>query len=977
MPKKAKKSKKEKKLSSSSSYDIDEYSTGGSHRSRSSHRDRHGDDERHHRSPERQRRRSPEHRRSPERRRQSPSPDSQRERQRQRSPEQQQRRSTERRHTSADSSIGTPTDAIEIDDGDGERDNEVVLYDPSQPTQHVDNDGNPVIPYTGVAPPPVKLVDRTFSQLLSTQYGKDGDGDDDDDDDDGVPARQETKSSPPFQVAVVTESVPVIGNLNELLSVLQQNQAKQLAAIHADLMHRLPPVNVSTATTTTTTTMSSSSPMMMSTANTSTTAVSFATSTRMTTAVSRPSTHRSTTDFGSKASTSVTRQRSSDCQVEKDDPHKPRSKKPTAPSSSTDSYPRERSRPTDGQRSSNEQQPASSGQRAASGQRPASGQRTTVDDDDDRPTSDHRPSSDQHHGSSVQRPASKTSDPTDARHKDYNNPSVRDKPPPSYTSLEDRSATPPVSEARQPPDKLFVADPRFDNRADVDEKKIIRFFYDNTYTVDDVMDFYQCKEENIPFLSDLQEGIRPKIVRVDEAILDLTDCTEQLWLPTLQRFKAFVQGGFMCESDGSEASSPATHEKSTRRRSPSPGSDAESVDSQFEDDLTEAPEKSDATMLKDAIRVMQHWDDNLRVVGAADAEAKRTKPKDGHPHKKSRDSESPEPPPEPGAKACLPPHPRVRGWYDFTTEVIDRDNKNTKPGSAIHLEVSKKAGKLFSTGARAKHLSHERLFPLRFDKISSIGDQAKVLKIRTQPLSLSAPVTRVTEALVRAGVSTQSYGLQFITAILGRLDNVVDRVNSIKSYTRDKHAHPRSILKRVEDATSGLIKTVRDIKKVLDASYMAADANLAAWISLDYNITLAQRDRLISRLMGHMKFAAVNLRRSDLQSAELFPNIEEVLLSSEKELSNKSQMAVWDFVAAQSKKDKTRQHSAPKQKSFVPRNKGSTRGGRKRNAFRDNYSNNNSSNNYNNNKSSGRGGRGRGRGSNYQPPPSADKSKSK
>ena len=810
----------------------------------------------------------------------------------------------------------------------------MVLYDPSQPTQHVDDDGNPVIPYSCRLPPPVQLVDRTFSQLLATQY--DDKADDGDDDDVSVSQEKEATSTPPFQIAVVTEAVPVIGNLNELLTVLQQKLEEQLANLRADLMGRLPPANVSTATTTTTTTMSSSSPAL-STTTASTTAVTFATSTRMTsTTTSEPSTKRSTTDprlaTGSKTGTSEKRHRSSDRHSEKDRPHKPRSKKPTAPSPPTDSHPRDRSQCTD------DQQPSTSGQRPAVDANP--------------PVIDK----------------------------------IQERQPPSYASLETNSATAtataatPVAKSR---DKPFVADPRFDNQPVVDEKQIIKFFYDNTYTVDDIMEFYQCKEENIPFLSDLQEGLRPPFVRVEEAVLDFTDCTEQLWLPTLQRFEAFIQGGFLYDSDGSEAAATSSiHEKSTRRRSPSPGSDAESVDSQFEDDLTEAPELSDAAMLKDAIRILQHWDDNLRVVGAADAESKRTKPKDGHPHKKSRDSESPEPLPEPGAKVCLPPHPRVRSWYDFTSEVIDRDNKNTKPGSAIHLEASKKAGKLFSTGARAKHLSQERLFPLRFDKISSIGDQAKVLKIRTQPLSLSAPVTRVTEATIRAGISTQSYGLQFISALTSRLDNVVDRVNSIKSFTRDKHAHPRSIIKSVENTTSGLTRTLRDIKKVIDASYMAADANLAAWISLDFNITLAQRDRLISRLMGHMKFAAVNLRRSDLQSADLFPNIEEVLLSSEKELSNKSQMAVWDFVAAQSKKDKTRQHSAPKQKSFVPRNKGASRGGRKRFAFRDNSSNNNSSNynssNYNNNNRKSFGGRGgRGRGSTYQPPPSADKSKSK
>jgi hypothetical protein len=936
----------------------------------------------------------------------------------------------DRRRQSPDSVISTPPHALVLYGGDessandGDGDN---MYDPSQPSK----DDRRTIPPSQLTPKttaitinPTPLVDRPISRLLTTQA-------DNYPNLPGPSANQSRETPQNNQLAVVTEQIPVISNLDQMLQVLQQQQSKQLDAIHQNLQQmfvqsgpRFTATTTSTSTTTTTSTPGFSS-------SAAATTVSFASSTRSTPTIT-PSAHvqfrEPTVDHDRHHGGSDDHHRRPE--AAEDLPRKKAKK--TKKSKKQKSSDEDDRRPTsvDSRRHTSDRSPDFS----SGSHRSRSHDRETTSRSERRPQTADRDRRASVSTSSTDRRSPQTADrdrrpPVSTSSPDRRPPQTEDRRPPQTpadrrpTSSGQRTTAatdtmrPPTTSAgstaydrpqqggsrrsedtdRRPisqdqdsqpygpqppphdgsgPDSLFIADPRFDHREadEIDESTIIRFIRNNTYTVDDIMDYYQCKEERIPYLSNLKTDIRPKMVRVEEAVLDFSNCSDQLWPSVLKRFKAFVQGGFLCDDDESDSQSHSPHRKSVYSRSPSPMSDA---DSQLQEDLSESPATSDSKMLKDSIGILQRWDDNLRTVGATDADSKRTKPRVDKPHTHSRLSESPEHPPEPGAKACLPAHTRVKNWYEFTHEFINRDNKANKPGSAVHLEISKKAAKLFSTGSRSKHITQERVTPERFDKISNLSDETKVQKVRSQPLSLSAPVTRVTEAIIRSGISTQSYEMQLVTALQVKMDNVMDRINSVKSFARDKHTRHKESLKHVEEATTSLARTLRDIRKVLDTTYMAADANLAAWVSLDYNLTLAQRDRLTAKLLGHMKFAAVGLRKSSLQSPDIFPDIEEVFRSSDKELSNKSQMAVWDFVAAQTKKDKYKDKKSykpsSKPKSFVPRggrgrgNAGG--GGRGRGSFR----------NDNTNFGNSGGGRGRGRGRPQTPsrPFNNDKSKSK
>jgi hypothetical protein len=83
------------------------------------------------------------------------------------------------------------------------------------------------------------------------------------------------------------------------------------------------------------------------------------------------------------------------------------------------------------------------------------------------------------------------------------------------------------------------------------------------------------------------------------------------------------------------------------------------------------------------------------------------------------ESELPEPP---ASEACLPPHPRVSKWYHLAQAKMAKHVKYAKPGMAVHLDVTKRASKLFCVGKKAKHLNFERNLPTRFDKVSYFKD---------------------------------------------------------------------------------------------------------------------------------------------------------------------------------------------------------------------------------------------------------------
>ncbi len=512
---------------------------------------------------------------------------------------------------------------------------------------------------------------------------------------------------------------------------------------------------------------------------------------------------------------------------------------------------------------------------------------------------------------------------------------------------------------------------------EVDETHILEFINHNVRPIDEACTHFstplvKCKEDDIPRLDKVSIHTRPYAVRWEDAVIDLSDCPDHLWIPVLKRFQDYVENRTtQIDSDSEESDRESDDSDRPAQDYPtgasrynetdlSSVSDTESVDSQLQDEITVSPKENDATALKSAITIMKGWDNTLRIVESPDTARKRDSPDDLD----SDDDES-EPEPAHGAKACLPPHPRVGKWYHFTDNKL-RNNKTAKPGSAIHLDISKRATKLFSTGARAKHLYMERTFPLRFEKISSFKDDTKVQKVRTQALSLSAPMVRVTEALVRTGISTASYEIHFLTAIQKEFDEIVALINVIKSNTRDKHAHPTVVFKKIKEATDSLSKIFRDMKRVLETSQLAADINLSSWISMDFNMTLAQRDRLTSKLVDYMRFASNNLRRSSVESVDLFPDIEEVILSADKELLSKSNQELHEFIMAQNKKGKPFR-SQTKARNFPRKQKKRGKG----RAFRDNsndnskkWESNNSGNSGNFNNSSGYKGKGRGKGGN-------------
>ena len=180
---------------------------------------------------------------------------------------------------------------------------------------------------------------------------------------------------------------------------------------------------------------------------------------------------------------------------------------------------------------------------------------------------------------------------------------------------------------------------------------------------------------------------------------------------------------------------------------------------------------------------------------------------------------------------------------------------------------------------------------------------------------------------------------------------------------------------------SDLIETSRDIKKVFEAAYLAADIGIAAWTSLDFNLTLSQRDRFIAKLLPHMKFAAPGLR----ESSELFPNAADVVSASDGEFQRYSHHNLMNYLFEKKKGSKKDQSFSFGGKSGG-RGRGRGKGAKNKGSFRDSSSNSkeaysgNYSRSYSNNNSdtSYRGrGRGKDRYASNSKSSGFDKSKSK
>jgi hypothetical protein len=532
----------------------------------------------------------------------------------------------------------------------------------------------------------------------------------------------------------------------------------------------------------------------------------------------------------------------------------------------------------------------------------------------------------------------------------------------------------------------------------VDEHKVIDYFYKYTYPVKEVADHYRISEDQILFPEQVNQEIRPWAVKVNDQALDLTSCDNNLWRAAINRFRAYIQGGFRShdetvpkpkhrpqpdiDSDHDRDFPSYTDSETENEDQDRDDSDKESIDTQMKELLSEAPTKSDSKLLKDARVILRSWDEDFRLVSSLSSPMK---PTEGN--SDASESELPEPP---ASEACLPPHPRVSKWYHFAQAKMAKNVKYAKPGMAVHLDVTKRASKLFCVGKKAKHLHSERNLPTRFDKVSYIKDDTKMKKLRALTLPVSAPMTRVMEALVRTGTSTASHEISFISALQTKMHEVWNAIDNIKSKARDKKEHyPPVLLKEISNMASDLIESSQDIKKVFEAAYLAADIGIAAWTSLDFNLTLSQRDRFIAKLLPHMKFAAPGLRQAPVESSELFPNAVDVVSSSDGEFQRYSHQNLMNYLFEKKKGPKRKDQSYSFGGKSGGRGKGRGKGARNKSSFRDSSSNSkeaysgnyNSSYNNSNNNNSGTSYRGRGRGKDRyasgSKPSGFDKSKSK
>jgi hypothetical protein len=141
--------------------------------------------------------------------------------------------------------------------------------------------------------------------------------------------------------------------------------------------------------------------------------------------------------------------------------------------------------------------------------------------------------------------------------------------------------------------------------------------------VKEVADHYRISEDQILLPEQVNQEIRPWAVKVNDKALDLTSRDNNLWRAALNRFRAYVQGGFMSHDETAPKPKPRTQpdiDSDHDRDFPSytdsetededqdqDDSDKESIDTQMKEHLSEAPTRSDSKLLKDARVILRSW----------------------------------------------------------------------------------------------------------------------------------------------------------------------------------------------------------------------------------------------------------------------------------------------------------------------------------------------------------------------------------
>lgn len=552
--------------------------------------------------------------------------------------------------------------------------------------------------------------------------------------------------------------------------------------------------------------------------------------------------------------------------------------------------------------------------------------------------------------------------------------------------------------------RSLLVDQNFDSDSEIlvpdSTDSISDYIENNVFDIQETMALYSVKEADIPYVKEVlgkKKKKRPMVVRVADCVLDLTALQCPLdepdyWKKVLLRFPEWVCN--VCDDESHPYPSSVDEPQSKRQKTDDsislhaePDFDHQLRDEEanvdgdnksddddgrdegaanVSDDSVQPTVKLDSSQvarMKESLRIMQKWDGKLKDKLVPRVASEKFPPESD----------------EPVSASCLPPHPRHSNWYNHADGWLKAEKMSSRK-IPLSIPALKTQAAIFPMGKDKVESYKPRTFPARFDKICPPGKDQKgkpkpmdVGAFQGKDMQVPMAMWKSYETHVRTGISTASNELHVLAAARDRISQIIDvdllelkngnrvtvleeksdgdkkyRVPLAKQGHREMRDGINDVLAKNRAELRLLQDKLAEVRQVVSTAFLAADFGLAAWVSLDHNLVLQHRDRALDRLTSHFKHAIPDLRRTQVDSPQIFHGIDELIESADT-VNSAADVSALVLGMAAKKSGSGPSNRGNRGNSF---NRGNQNSGRKWSNYRQN-----------NNNYRGRGqGRGRGRG---------------
>ena len=483
--------------------------------------------------------------------------------------------------------------------------------------------------------------------------------------------------------------------------------------------------------------------------------------------------------------------------------------------------------------------------------------------------------------------------------------------------------------------------------------RVDRYIADNNYPLEDVVAALDLSPDDFPFAEQIPPtALKSEVeaMRASDKVLLLNSVDDDIWKAVVDRFPSWVrqqQQMLVLQPEDGVLPGDSTDDVEAM---------VEDDEGEFPDDVSSKAEEKeekedprDSKTLREAIDVLLTWDTSL-ASKMEDATCSSTPSK--VPGKRLAYDETS----EKAAPRCLPLASRLTDWYDASHTVLSED-KMAKAGTSILSLGVKRATKLFAVGKQHQRFHQERAVPNRFEKVAHPYNKRETIvkDIRSHSVTMPAQHQKNDEAIIRAGLSISSQEFQLSSALATKLKRLGRDVQGIKDLVRDREFQRlpgRLQTDRLVSDLRAVWDTVDQSQTVASAIFAASDNAMGAWVNLDVNAQLLQRDKFLSRLNYPFNAAyKTDLRQERIDEDQLCPGLPDIVKGSDAEIKREADLRITEaFKSIKQGKKKSKPSTAKRGRRSDRKSDRYDRFDRRDDRYDDRFDDRNT-----------RGGRGRGR----------------